>query len=110
VHVRLLAQNGELVAQFKATVLLMPNGSDRITSAPLQALQSEKKVESEELRKLLASSVKSKKKNKPKKKKGGSGAAAKGEEGGEKGGEEGNGVTEAVVVPEREPEVTVRVL
>jgi hypothetical protein len=65
-----LLQNGEVVAQFKATVLLMPNGSDRITSAPLQKVQSDKKVENEELKKLLASSVKSKKKNKPKKKKG----------------------------------------
>ncbi len=37
-------QNGELVAQFKATVLLMPNGSDRVTSAPLQKLETEKKV------------------------------------------------------------------
>ncbi len=64
------AQSGEVVAQFKATVLLMPNGSDRITSAPLQPLASEKKVESEDMKKLLASSVKSKKKNKPKKKKG----------------------------------------
>jgi methionine aminopeptidase len=33
-----------LVAQFKATVLLMPNGSDRITSAPLQELNSDKTV------------------------------------------------------------------
>ena len=33
-----------LVAQFKATVLLMPNGSDRVTTAPLQDFQSEKKV------------------------------------------------------------------
>ena len=48
------------MAQFKSTVLLMPNGSDRITAAPLQPLSSEKKIESEELRKLLASSVKSK--------------------------------------------------
>ena len=39
-----LLQNGELVAQFKATVLLMPNGSDRVTSAPLQKLETEKKV------------------------------------------------------------------
>lgn len=62
-------QSGEVVAQFKATVLLMPNGSDRITSAPLQTIETDKKVESEELKKLLASSVKSKKKNKPKKKK-----------------------------------------
>lgn len=57
------------MAQFKATVLLMPNGSDRITSAPVQAVETEKKIENEELKKLLASSVKSKKKNKPKKKK-----------------------------------------
>lgn len=48
----------ELVAQFKATVLLMPNGSDRITSAPLQQLASEKKVEDEEVLKLLATSFK----------------------------------------------------
>ena len=33
-----------LVAQFKATVLLLPNGSDRVTSAPIQELKSEKKV------------------------------------------------------------------
>ena len=33
-----------LVAQFKATVLLLPNGSDRVTSAPLQELKSEKTV------------------------------------------------------------------
>lgn len=33
-----------LVAHFKATVLLLPNGSDRITSAPVQELKSEKKV------------------------------------------------------------------
>lgn len=38
------AQAGELVAQFKATVLLMPNGSDRVTSAPLQKLETDKKV------------------------------------------------------------------
>ena len=33
-----------LVAQFKATVLLLPNGSDRITTASLQEIKSEKKV------------------------------------------------------------------
>lgn len=33
------------VAQFKATVLLMPNGSDRVTNAaPTQKLETEKKV------------------------------------------------------------------
>lgn len=35
-----------LVAQFKATVLLMPNGSDRVTNAQLQQFQSEKQVPS----------------------------------------------------------------
>ena len=39
-----MLQSGELVAQFKATVLLMANGSDRITSAPLQKLETDKKV------------------------------------------------------------------
>ena len=39
-----MLQNGELVAQFKATVLLMANGSDRVTSAPLQKLETDKKV------------------------------------------------------------------
>ena len=33
-----------LVAQFKATVLLLPNGSDRVTSAAVQELKSEKQV------------------------------------------------------------------
>ena len=52
---------GELVAQFKGTFLLMPNGSDRITSAPVQSLASEKAVESEEVKALLATSLKKKK-------------------------------------------------
>lgn len=55
------------MAQLKATVLLMPNGSDRITSAPLQELRSARGVEDPELRKLLAASLKSKKKSKPRK-------------------------------------------
>ena len=41
-------------AQIKGTVLLMPSGSDRITSAPLQPLQSDKSVEDEEIKALLA--------------------------------------------------------
>lgn len=41
-------------AQIKGTVLLMPNGTDRITSAALQQLQSEKSVEDEEIKALLA--------------------------------------------------------
>ena len=56
------------MAHFKATVLLMPNGSDRITSAPLQRVESEKAVEDPELKKLLLTSVKSKAKKKRAKK------------------------------------------
>lgn len=51
----------DLVAQVKGTFLLMPNGSDRITSASLQPLQSDKSVESEEIKALLATSLKKKK-------------------------------------------------
>ena len=40
--------------QIKSTVLLMPSGSDRITSAPLQPLQSDKALEDEEIKALLA--------------------------------------------------------
>ena len=61
------------VAQFKATVLLLPNGSDRVTSAPVQPWESEKKVEDEEVLKLLATSLKkSKSSKKTAKKKAGS--------------------------------------
>ncbi len=53
---------GELVAQVKGTVLLMPNGStDRITNAPAQPVASEKKLEDPELLALLATSLKKKK-------------------------------------------------
>ncbi|KAL3144873.1 hypothetical protein ABBQ38_001973 [Trebouxia sp. C0009 RCD-2024] len=60
-------KSGELVAQFKTTVLLMPNGSDRITNAPLQQISTDKQVTDEEVKTLLAASLKSKKKNKKKK-------------------------------------------
>jgi hypothetical protein len=60
-------KTGELVAQVKGTVLLMPNGSDLVTKAPAQALQSEKKCEDAEILALLATSIKTnKKKNKKK--------------------------------------------
>lgn len=59
--------------QIKGTVLLMPNGSDRITVAPEQAVSSDKKVEDPELLALLASSLKPRK---PSKKKSGAKAAA----------------------------------
>jgi curved DNA binding protein len=53
---------GDLVAQVKGTFLLMPNGSsDRITSTTLQTLQTDKEVQNEEIKALLATSLKKKK-------------------------------------------------
>lgn len=37
-------KDGAMVAQVKATVLLLPNGSDRITRGPTQALQCSTKI------------------------------------------------------------------
>ncbi|GER26661.1 methionine aminopeptidase 2 [Striga asiatica] len=61
---------GDLVAHIKFTVLLMPNGSDRITSHPLQDLQPTKTVEDTEIKAWLALPTKTKKKGGGKKKKG----------------------------------------
>jgi len=58
---------GDIVAHVKATVLIMPNGVDRITIGPAQEVESDKKVEDEEILKLLATSTKTnRKKNKKK--------------------------------------------
>ncbi|XP_074304818.1 ERBB-3 BINDING PROTEIN 1-like isoform X2 [Silene latifolia] len=43
-------KNGEFVAHIKFTVLLMPNRSDRMTSHPLQELQSTKTIEDPEIK------------------------------------------------------------
>lgn len=40
----LYEKEGEIVAQVKGTVLLLPNGSDRVTTCPLQEVSSEKSV------------------------------------------------------------------
>lgn len=62
---------GDLVAHIKFTVLLMPNGSDRITSHPLQELQSTKTIHDDpEIKAWLALGIKTKKKGGGKKKKG----------------------------------------
>lgn len=61
---------GELVAQVKGTVLLMPNGSDLVTKAPAQTLETDKKVEDADVLALLATSVKASKKKKSKAKEG----------------------------------------
>lgn len=62
-----------MVAHIKFTVLLMPNGSDRVTSHSLQELQPTKSTENEpEIKAWLALPTKTKKKGGGKKKKGNS--------------------------------------
>jgi hypothetical protein len=58
------------VAHVKFTVLLMPNGSDKITGLPLQEFQPSKVPEDPEIKAWLALGTKSKKKGGGKKKKG----------------------------------------
>lgn len=61
---------GDYVAHIKFTVLLMPNGSDRITSHSLQELQPTKTTDDPEIKAWLALGTKTKKKGGGKKKKG----------------------------------------
>lgn len=65
-------EKGEFVAQFLFTACVMPSGTSRITSTPidLELIQSEKKIEDEEINKLLASEIRPKKKKANKKKEG----------------------------------------
>ncbi|KAG6744268.1 hypothetical protein POTOM_052984 [Populus tomentosa] len=60
---------GDCVAHIKFTVLLMPNGSDRITSHTLQELQPTKTIDDSEIKAWLALGTKTKKKGGGKKKK-----------------------------------------
>jgi hypothetical protein len=54
---------GEVVAQVKGTVLLMPNGSDVVSKSPApQALSTDKKVEDADILELLAQPIKKQKK------------------------------------------------
>ncbi|XP_010920808.1 ERBB-3 BINDING PROTEIN 1 isoform X1 [Elaeis guineensis] len=67
---------GDLVAHIKFTVLLMPNGSDRITSHPLQELKPTKSIDNNpEIKAWLSLGTKTKKKGGGKKKKGKKGEA-----------------------------------
>ncbi|XP_062519204.1 proliferation-associated protein 2G4-like [Corticium candelabrum] len=67
----LYEKDGEFVAQFKFTVLLMPNGPMRITQGPFNSNEvlSQYGVEDEELKSLLATSANKKAQKKKKKKK-----------------------------------------
>ena len=72
---------GEYVVQFQTTIALTKNGTVRLSGpAPLdtEKVKSEKKLEDEELLKLIAEPLKAGKPKKPKKKK--TGAGDKGEE------------------------------
>ena len=58
------------MAHIKFTVLLMPNGSDRVTSHPLQELKPNKSIDEDpEIKAWLALGTKTKKKGGGKKKK-----------------------------------------
>ncbi|KAK9290004.1 hypothetical protein L1049_008167 [Liquidambar formosana] len=61
---------GDFVAHIKFTVLLMPNGSDRVTSHSLQEVQPTKTIDDPEIKAWLALGTKTKKKGGGKKKKG----------------------------------------
>nr|AHA84129.1 DNA-binding protein GBP16 [Phaseolus vulgaris] len=61
---------GDYVAHIKFTVLLMPNGSDRVTSHTLQELQPTKTIDDPDIKAWLALGTKTKKKGGGKKKKG----------------------------------------
>merc|ERR1719502_654472 len=60
-------KDGEFVAQYKFTVLLLPGGTKRITGLPLGKLETQlagkEKVEDEDLKKLLATSANPTKRN-----------------------------------------------
>ncbi|EPQ14145.1 Proliferation-associated protein 2G4 [Myotis brandtii] len=68
----LYEKEGEFVAQFKFTVLLMPSGPMRITSGPFEPdlYKSDKEVQDVELKALLQSSASRKTQKKKKKKRG----------------------------------------
>lgn len=66
----MLAWAGDYIAHIKFTVLLMPNGSDRVTSHTLQEVQPTKTIDDPEIKAWLALGTKTKKKGGGKKKKG----------------------------------------
>lgn len=67
-------REGEFVAQFKFTVLLLPGGTKRVTGIPFAQegiMKTENEIKDEELKKLLATSANPKKAKKKKKDKDG---------------------------------------
>jgi len=76
----LFEKQGEVVAQFKSTVLILPASISKITEAPLPYVQSDKTVEDAGLKHILSLGVKRSTKKKGKKKKAGKAAAPAGGE------------------------------
>ncbi|CAF0923116.1 unnamed protein product [Didymodactylos carnosus] len=70
-------KEGEFVAEFKFTLLLMPNGQLKITGLPLDVdlYESEHKIQDQDIKQLLTSTVKRQQKKKKKNKKQGGAAA-----------------------------------
>jgi methionyl aminopeptidase len=54
------------VAHFKATVLVMQNGNDRVTTWTAQPIKSDLELNDEDLKALILEPLKAKKKKKPK--------------------------------------------
>jgi len=65
----LYEKQGEYVAQFKFTILVLPSGTLRLNSHPLPYVTSDKEVKDEKLKSVLATGTKRSKKNKKKKNK-----------------------------------------
>jgi len=65
----LYEKQGEFVAQYKFTVLVLPSGTDRLNTHPLPYVQSQYKVEDAGITAILQMGTKRSKKNKNKKKK-----------------------------------------
>jgi len=71
----LYEKEGDIVAHFKYTILLMPNGTLKISGLDAPFASSEKKCEDEDVLKVMSKSMAKKKKKRNKKKKGGAAAA-----------------------------------
>jgi hypothetical protein len=63
----LFERKGELVAQFKFSVLILANKTERLNVAPLPFVKSEKKIEDAEINEIMARPLQVAKKKKKKK-------------------------------------------
>ncbi|CAF1486214.1 unnamed protein product [Didymodactylos carnosus] len=104
-------KDGEFVAEFKFTLLLMPNGQLKITGFPLDPdhYESEYKIQDQDIKQLLTSTVKRQQKKKKKNKKQG-GAASTTEASASAGGHsDGNDEEDGVAVEPKDTKSTKKV-